>query len=130
MRILKLMALVFIGIVGWRIVDGMSSDAISMGIGVLFGVLAGIPMALLVLAADRRREGQREPRQADYAARYGFAPYGQQPPVIVVTGAGQGQPQQAWGAPRYALEAGPGWDAPRPDRRYRIVGEQDEWVSE
>ena len=33
MRILKLMALIFMGIVGWRIVDGMSSDAISMGIG-------------------------------------------------------------------------------------------------
>jgi hypothetical protein len=128
-RIIGLMALVFVGMVGWRIVDSMSSDALSMGIGVLFGVLAGVPAALLVLAAERRRESQREPRQAEYGLRYP-QPYGQQPPVIVVTGVGPAQPQAQWGAPRYSLEQGPAWDGPRADRHYRIVGEQDEWVKE
>lgn len=34
----------------------LSSDAIGMAVGVLFGVFAGVPTALLVLASNRRRE--------------------------------------------------------------------------
>ena len=49
-----LIALIVVGIVAWRIGEALSSDAISMAVGVLFGVLAGIPTALLVLVGGRR----------------------------------------------------------------------------
>ena len=39
---------VFVGIIAWRIGGSMNSDALSMAVGVLFGILAGIPTALLV----------------------------------------------------------------------------------
>ena len=35
----------------------LSSDALGMAVGVIFGVLAGIPAALLVLATSRRQQG-------------------------------------------------------------------------
>lgn len=125
-RLIGLMALVFIGLVGWRIVDGMSSDAIGMAIGVLFGVLAGVPMALLILVADRRRDERRQPRTAEYGLAY--PPYPQQPPVIVVTGAGGMAPGQQWGTAQATYAPSSAWDGPRPERRYRIVGEQEEWI--
>ena len=58
-RFLGLLVLVFVGVVGWRIGEAISRDAISMTIGVLLGVLAGIPPALLILAAERRRAEHR-----------------------------------------------------------------------
>ena len=40
----------------WRITGHISSDALALAIGVVFGVLAGLPTAILVLASNRRRE--------------------------------------------------------------------------
>lgn len=43
----------------WRLAMSLSSDALGMGVGVVFGILAGVPMGLLVLASQRaqaRRE--------------------------------------------------------------------------
>jgi hypothetical protein len=131
-RLMMLMALVFIGVVGWRLVDNLSSDALSMGLGVLFGVMAGVPTALMVLVADRRREERPTLRRApEYGANHPYYPqhYPHQPPVIVVTGQGMasGLPQPGYGAmPRYPQLDAPEW--PRPERRYRLVGEQEEWV--
>lgn len=123
-RFIGLMFLVFAGVVGWRIIDGLSSDAISMGIGVLFGIVAGIPVALLMLTAYRRQEERRPLRSAmEYGADY--PRYPPQPPVIVVTGNGV-QPGQY----PYAQAQLPEWSTPRPERRYRIVGEQEGWVEE
>ena len=48
--------LIFAGFAGWRIGGDISSDAVSMGVGVLFGIVAGIPTALLVMANNRKRE--------------------------------------------------------------------------
>jgi hypothetical protein len=81
-RFLGLLAIVFVGVAGWRVTEMISRDAVSMAIGFVFGVLAGIPVALFVLAAQRRREEYYEQRQPQR--------YAQQPPVIVVAG---GQPQ-------------------------------------
>lgn len=60
-----LIVLVFAGIVAWRIGERLSSDAISMGLGLLFGILAGVPTALLVMLGGRRSEPQPLPK-ADY----------------------------------------------------------------
>lgn len=72
--------LVFVGVAGWKIGDKLSADALGMAVGVLFGMLAGIPAALLVLASNRLREMQQPPAPPTPPAR-------QLPPVIVLTGA-------------------------------------------
>ena len=77
-NILILVALVFAGVLAWRLSDTISRDAVIMGIGFLFGALAGVPAALLVVASQRRRE---EPPPLPY---YQHQPHPQQPPVIVL----------------------------------------------
>jgi hypothetical protein len=57
-------AVVFVGATGCRLGDGLSADALGMAVGVLFGVTAGIPTALLIVAAGRRDE--RPPEYASY----------------------------------------------------------------
>lgn len=125
-RIIGLTGLIVLGIIAWRIVDGMSSDAISMGIGVVFGILAGVPMALLTLVAGRRRDDQRPQRSNAYGMSQPY--YHQQPPVIVVTGGGPQQAGQGWGGGRSDYDAlpAPGWDAAPNQRNYRIIGEPNE----
>ena len=56
MKLIILAALIVVGILGWNIGSLLSPDAVAMAVGVLFGVLAGLPVALLVLAANRRKE--------------------------------------------------------------------------
>ena len=55
-RLIIFAAVVFVGATGWRIGAGLSADALGMAVGVLFGVTAGIPVALLIVAASRRDE--------------------------------------------------------------------------
>ena len=43
------------GILAWLFASRLSADALGMAVGLLFGVLAGVPTALLVLASGRRR---------------------------------------------------------------------------
>lgn len=71
-----LIALVFVGALAWMIFSRLSSDAVSMALGVMFGVLGGVPTAILVIASGRRHEPSRPPQQAQ-------AP---QPPVIIIHG--------------------------------------------
>jgi len=59
-RLLILAALIFVGALGWRVGSAMSSDAIGIAVGVVFGVLASIPAALLMLVAGRRNERRQE----------------------------------------------------------------------
>lgn len=44
-----------VGFLAWFMASRLSSDALGMAVGLLFGVLAGIPTALLVLASGRQR---------------------------------------------------------------------------
>jgi hypothetical protein len=113
--------LVLIGVVGWRIGDSLSSDAISMAMGVLFGVLAGVPTALLILAAERRRDEQRESRPAA-ALGAAYPHYNQQPPVIVVTGGAPQASTPMLPAQPYGSATISRWEPQRPQRRYKIVG--------
>lgn len=117
--------LVFCGIAAWLFASRLSADALGMAVGLLFGVLAGVPTALLVLAANRRRapvdddDDEQDPR-ARYAPQ-GFQhalPY--QPPVVVVTGGQaapqqwQGQPQQQWPGQQWGGQQWPGQQWPGP----------------
>lgn len=60
-HVMGLAVVIFIGILAWRIGGTLSSDALSMAVGVLFGVLAGIPTALLVATGYRSRDDQLHP---------------------------------------------------------------------
>src|SRR5688572_4813724 len=104
-RWIGLALLVFVGTAGWRIGESLSPDALSMAVGVLFGVMAGVPTALLVMAGNRRRNQEQpvENRQSEQQGQlaplhrqmvgqvhgpmnaWGM-PYAQQPPIIVVAG--------------------------------------------
>ena len=87
-RFLALCLLVFIGVSTWIIGSKLSADAIGLGVGVLFGVMAGIPTALLLLASNRRNDAARTNYDAPPPPRYQ-----QQPPVIVFAAPHQAQPE-------------------------------------
>ena len=55
-RMMVSAALIFSGVALWRLGSLLSADAIGLAVGVLLGMLAGIPVSLLVLVSSRRRE--------------------------------------------------------------------------
>ena len=67
----------FVGLGAWWVGSKLSSDAIGLALGVIFGTMASLPGAVLVLVA-RRREAERPPQQ--------WQAQQPQPPVIVITG--------------------------------------------
>ena len=119
-------------VVSWVILSRVSADALAMGLGVLLGIGAGVPVALLVLVAQRRSG----PAQ-------GQTPPAQQPPVIVLAPPRHGGEIPAYdpygGRQGYAptLPAGQRWiDGPRQEQRppARLTTWQDaeleEWDQE
>lgn len=136
-KVVAVCVLVLLGAGAWYIADRLSSDAIGLALGVIFGVVAGLPAALLVMASSRRSREFDEDQRAGRAGQPGYGyPSMQQPPVIVVTG----MPQQMIGGNgaangyqvvdstgRLAL---PAPQSPPTSRPYRMVGEKDEWVEE
>lgn len=134
-KIVLLMALVFIGAVGWRVGENLSSDAVSMAVGLLLGVMAGIPTALLVLASDRRSARTYDDRDGARRRDSGLPThYAPQPPVIVLTGQQGPVLPPGYGASHQLPHADVAWPAPayrRQERDFRILGEQtdraDEW---
>ena len=94
MRQLGLVAgVALVAVLGVYMMTRLSSDALGMAVGFVFGVLAGIPAALLVLATSRPRE--RDDDDDDYreqARRYP-EPLPYQPPVIVLAGLVAQEPQ-------------------------------------
>ncbi len=82
-----------VGFLAWFMLTRLSSDALGMAVGFVFGVLAGIPAALLVLATSRRQN--RDDDDADYreqARRYP-EPLPYQPPIIVLAAPMAQEPQ-------------------------------------
>ncbi|MEZ4711700.1 MAG: hypothetical protein R3A44_31200 [Caldilineaceae bacterium] len=137
--------LIFVGVAGWRIGGQLSTDALGMAVGILFGVMAGIPTALILLASQRRdadsRGGSADDRKQGQLAANAHA---YQPPVIVVAGHAPTQPQfaQQWQQPygqygqyggpaQYAqpMLPGPAPEMPAP-RHFKVVGEEEEMVEQ
>ena len=54
MRWLILVAMILIGVGGWRLTAGLSSDAAGLALGLFLGLLAIVP-TLLMLAVSRQR---------------------------------------------------------------------------
>lgn len=121
-RFALLAVLVFVGVASWQMMAALSSDALGMAVGLVFGMLAGIPTALLVLATGKRQErrmpsGPGYEHQQPYQSGRGALAHPQQPPIIVLTGGGV-QPgavnQQQYPAGQWA---------PRPQRQFQVVGD-------
>ena len=137
-RFLLLAALVFVGVIAWRVGGRMTPDAVGVAVGVVFGVLASVLAALLVLAAVRRDE-QREHREENGRGARGAgrlrAATGNYPPVVVVAPAGYpapaahvGQGAPGWQPSGHMALPPDGYPVPEPPRRrYHIIGEDDEW---
>lgn len=142
-RLLILAALIFVGALGWRIGSALSSDAIGIAVGVVFGVLASIPAALLLLVAGRRSERRQEweadgprGRGGPQYAR-GQGQYDGYPPVVIMTPPSMpvpgGQANQFGGylpQPNQMALPGPGGGQMPSQRQFRVVGEEEEWVEE
>lgn len=106
----------------------LSPDALGMAVGLVFGVLAGVPTALLVLAANRRHVDDVDEAQP------------QAPPQllaerITVTERVYGRPgvvvrSELPAAYVQPLLPGPGAPAADRERRFQVVGEREEWLDE
>ena len=109
-QLIALLALGFVVTLGVMIGTRMSSDAIAILVGVIAGVVASIPTALLLTAVTRRREPRvqmgryQEPRRAA-------------PPVIVVTAGNVPQGQLPYGT-SYGYPA----PQPRAQRQFHVMG--------
>jgi hypothetical protein len=95
-QLVILLTVAFMVTLGVVVGTRLSSDAIAVLVGVIAGVAASIPCALLLMAVTRRREAERELAYPDeresYRGRYDD-PRRAVPPVIVVT-PGQASPPQ------------------------------------
>ena len=102
-QLIIVLAVAFIVTLGVVVGTRMSSDAIAVLVGVIAGVAASIPCALLLLAVTRRQQHDRYRRYSDtlgsdpdhQSSRYGdrYEQRPTSPPVIVVT-PGSAAPQQ------------------------------------
>lgn len=105
------------GAVAMAVVIGnrMSTDAMAVVIGVVFGVAASIPTSLLVIAASRRSERPTPsyPREHNTQA----------PPQINIHLGGNGMPVVDDGSlPRWPIEQ---WQLGQPaPREFQIVGDE------
>lgn len=102
----------------------MSSDAMAVVIGVVFGVAASIPTSLLVVAATRRaaappaRPALHDPPPAP-------------PPQIYIVQPGQTGGQAPWleQPTSQSLPFPPaGYPAIQSPRRFKVVGEDEHWL--
>lgn len=132
-NVVILIVVVLIGAVGWRIGGRLSPDAMGLATGVVFGVLAGLPTALLVLAADRNRgHGDDDARGRNrQGMNHQYGGYPHQPPVIVLAGGAMAPPPQQPESPpdtQYAMRALPA--PPKQERHFRVFGDAEDIVED
>lgn len=114
------------GVVTLAIIIGqrMSTDAMAVMVGVVFGVAASIPTSLLIALAMR---GARRPEPPYRRDDYQPSPPA---PQIYVVNPGQLAP----GSPTAGQPALPqppaGYYVAEPTRRYKVVGESEYWLED
>lgn len=62
-RFSGVIVLAAIAIVGWKIGSVLSRDALSMALGVIFGMMAGIPAALIAVSLKRQVPAEQPSNQ-------------------------------------------------------------------
>ena len=115
-RVLAAVGLVFVAVLAVIVGQRMSTDAMAVVIGVIFGVAASIPTSLLVVGVTRRvqERGMMEERRR-YRERA-------QPPVIVVSPSGSNA--APWFSPFQSPALPPSLHG-EPTRSFRVVGDED-----
>jgi hypothetical protein len=113
-RVATLLAVAFVVALAVVVGTRLSSDAIAVLVGVVAGVAASIPTALLLIVVTRRRDENDKETYYEERRREG-------PPVIVVApgGAPQALPQYMGG---YQAQLPP----PTGRRRFRVMGYEDD----
>lgn len=124
-QLIVVVILIVGGVLMWQLGSRLSDDALGMAVGLLFGVLAGLPPALLVLAANRRPryddDEEMYERYRRLAPPQPQQPFPYQPPVIVL--AGVQMPRQTQYPPAQQVdEVG----YPLQERIFKVVGEREE----
>jgi hypothetical protein len=99
----------------------MSSEAMAVVIGVIFGVAASIPTSLVIVAVMWRRE-----QRTSYGRNGSGRRAGQEalPPSVVIVNPGGSGPASTYRQPAYLPQPDLQWD--HPPRRFRVVGDPDE----
>lgn len=137
-QLIILLAVAFVVTLGVVVGTRMSSDAIAVLVGVIAGVAASIPCALLLLAVTRRQQAEAS-EHPDAYGRYrdsgpGRGAYDRPaaPPVIVVT-PGSTAPQQIapWGTTSTLVDGTAfnpyayGHAQPQGQRQFRVMGYEE-----
>lgn len=113
----------FAAVMTWQILARMSMDALAMAVGIVLGIGAGLPVALLMLAAERRRGhayGDARDRSAMHYPAHA-ATSGYQPPVVVIAPGSQLDQGHHW--PLTATQAGAPFPHVERRRRFVVVGQ-------
>ena len=63
-KLIILAGLIFIGACAWRFGERTDPEALNMAVGILLGILAGLPTALLVLASGQRSSDYVRPQRS------------------------------------------------------------------
>ncbi len=119
-RLIALILLVFAGVMAFVIGERMSTEAMAVVIGVVFGVAASIPTSLLIASLMRRATSAAPP-----PSRSDNYPVHSQPPMIIVNPSTPAHPlypgEHAWSSSglQSPIDATPLMPLPR---RFRIVG--------
>lgn len=117
---LSVAVLVFVVVAGWQVGQTIDPDVVLIVIGFVFGTLAAIPVGLLMLVSQRRKDGDDGPRRGGRGGGYSDYPPMAYPP--------QQQPFPALPAPQpnpWTVTGGGAFDdmpAPRQDGRFRMGG--------
>lgn len=77
-------ALAIIGAAGWQLGGKLSSDAVALALGLLFGIMAGIPATLMVLAARRQDQQDNSYKRPEHIQT-------SPPPIIIINSDGNGR---------------------------------------
>lgn len=100
----------------------LSSDAMAVMLGVVFGVAAAIPTSLLVIVATRgRRDQEPSSRRSDFVPPPA-------PPQIYIVNPGQAPSLHQPQARGELLHRADDLYTAQPARRFKIVGEDERWL--
>ena len=116
-RILVGVAALFVVALAVVVGKRMSTDAMAVVIGVVFGVAASIPSSLLIVAVTRRTQDREIDQVRSLREQQRTAP-----PVIVVSP--NGAQTMPWFSP-FQMPAIPEALDGQPTRRFRVVGDEE-----
>lgn len=125
----------FTGVMTWHVLDTMSADALAMAVGVVLGIGAGLPVAVLIVAGQRRRSRDERRPHHEYGfvherGSHGYAAFpaghGAPPPVVVIAPPGYAQGHALSGAAFHpTMHGSEMFNHARSRRRFVVVGQTD-----